>query len=298
MLIAHKAVELSKVKVARRKVLSAPHFLDDNYIAQPKYDGCFAAVTTFGGDFEVQSRTGERIKSCDHLGEEILSVIPPYNVVFGEAWCPNTEQATISGDFRRHSASPNLKLVVFDMVTRAEFIKGYSPRSYTERRDTFMSYWCPHAEESMFRPSVRVSPSHNPGTYGNHEALRDEYLAKGGYDGLILRNPYAPWIKGNGTDGDIIKAKRVLSFDLEVLGVNEGTGKMKGLAGTLTLRWKDGRTIEAGGLDYLTREAWLMFPERIIGKIVEVEAMDYSSDGVLREPRIKSVRFDKEKADF
>ena len=34
-----------------------------------------------------------------------------------------------------------------------------------------------------------------------------------------------------------------------------------------------------------------------VGSIVEVVAMDYSSDGLLREPRFKGVRFDKTQPD-
>ena len=35
------------------------------------------------------------------------------------------------------------------------------------------------------------------------------------------------------------------------------------------------------------------FEANWLGKIVEIEAMDYSSDGLLREPRLKGVRLDK-----
>lgn len=297
MLIAHKAVELSKVKAARRKVLSQPGYLDQNYIAQPKYDGCFAAVFVEAFDVgHMESRTGEQVQSCDHIVRDITRAFPAGMVVFGEVWKPMTPQSEISGKFRRQSVQePDLQFVVFDCVTLTDFVYGFSEHPYTERFD---QVWARY--DQQLRTSWCPVVHYNPGTYGNYAALRDTYLDRkgGGYDGLILRDPNAPWILGTGTGGEIIKAKRVLSFDLEVLGVNEGTGKMKGMAGTLTLRWKNSRTIEAGGLDYLTREAWFLHPESIIGKIVEVEAMDYSTDGLLREPRIKGVRFDKDKADY
>lgn len=286
-LIAHKAVELGKVKAARRRVLSEPGYLDQNYMAQPKHDGCFGAVVC--DERVMYSRTGEETRSMKHIVAEAEHRFPG-KVVFGEVWAPGVGQSEISGAFRQHSPAEWLQFIVFDVVTLDQFNVGYSARPYSLRVLDVANGCSGNILHSV--------GTYNAGTYGKHEILRDQYLAKGGFDGLILRDPEGHWRMGAGTGGEIIKSKRVLSFDLEVLGVNEGIGKMEGMAGTLMLRWKGGRTIEAGGLDYETRRAWLNSPEAIIGKIVEVEAMDYSSDGLLREPRIKGVRFDKEKADF
>ena len=41
-------------------------------------------------------------------------------------------------------------------------------------------------------------------------------------------------------------------------------------------------------------DAFVADPASIVGKIVEVEAMGYTSDGFLREPRFIRVRDDKE----
>ena len=296
-LLAHKAVELDKVKVARRRVLSQPGYLDQNYLAQPKYDGCFGVA-----DMQIRSmrtRTDEMIHSCDHVLQDLEAMEFNGMVVFGELWKPHTEQSKISGDVRRHKPAPDLNFVIFDCVTSEEFDVGYTRIPYVERMDYVWERFNRAVRVPTFSRSICVPTLHyNQGTYGKHEELRDQYLARGGYDGLILRDPQAPWIMGTGTGGEIIKSKRVLSFDLEVLGVKEGAGKLRGHAGSLLLRWKSGDTIEAIGLDYPTRAAWLADPASIVGKIVEVEAMDYSTDGLLREPRIKSIRFDKDKADF
>lgn len=286
-LIAHKAVELSKVRAARRKVLSAPGYLDQNYMAQPKHDGCFGAVVC--DEHVLYSRTGEETRSMKHIVTEAQHCFPG-QVVFGEVWAPGIGQSEISGAFRQHHPAEWLVFVVFDVVTLDQFNVGYSSVPYKERVLT--------VERGCSGPCLRSIQTYNAGTYGQHEILRDQYLAKGGYDGLILRDPEGCWQMGPGTGGEIVKSKRVLSFDLQVLGVVEGKGKMSGMAGALQLRWKDGRVIEAGGMDYDTRRSWLRSPETIVGKIVEVEAMDYSSDGLLREPRIKGIRFDKDKADF
>lgn len=286
-LIAHKAVELDKVKAARRRVLSQPDYLDMNYMAQPKYDGCFGAVVT--DERTMYSRTGEETRSMKHIIAEANYCFPG-QVVFGEVWAPGIGQSEISGAFRQHHPAEWLVFVVFDAITLAEFNVGYSSRPYKERVLSI--------ERGCAGPCLRSIQTYSAGTYGKHESLRDYYLAKGGYDGLILRDPEGHWRMGTGTTGEIVKSKRVLSFDLTVLDVKEGKGKLLGHAGSLVLRWKDGRTIEAIGGSYADRKDWLANPSRIVGRIVEVEAMDYSADGLLREPRVKCIRFDKEKADF
>jgi DNA ligase-1 len=296
-LLAHKAVELDKVKAARRKVLSQPGYLDQHYLAQPKYDGCFGVADL--QERKMLTRTNEIIKSCDHVLRDLESCGFGNRVVFGELWKPDMEQSKISGDVRRHTPAPHLNFVVFDCVTSEEFDVGYSAVPYAERMAFVWRTFDSAFRVPAFSAHTCVPVIHyNPGTYGQHEALRDKYLAKGGYDGLILRDQDAPWVMGSGTGGEIIKSKRVLSFDLTVLDVKEGKGKLLGHAGSLVLRWKDGRTIEAIGGSYADRKDWLANPSKIVGRIVEVEAMDYSTDGLLREPRVKSVRFDKERADF
>lgn len=288
-LIAHKAVELDKVKVARRRVLSSPGYLDANYMAQPKHDGCFGAVVA--AEQALYSRTGEETRSMRHLAVEVSRVFGD-DVVFGEVWNRGIGQSEISGAFRQHNPAPWLEFVVFDCIPRAAYNAEYCDEPYKARLFRL------ECAISRANTTIHAVSTFNQGTYGKHEALRDDFLARGGYDGLILRDPEAPWIMGNGTGGEIIKSKRVLSFDLEVLAVKEGKGKLLGHAGALALRWKDGRTIEAIGGSYADRKDWLTNPSGIVGKIVEVEAMDYSADGLLREPRVKGIRFDKERADF
>ena len=113
-----------------------------------------------------------------------------------------------------------------------------------------------------------------------------------GYDGLILADPEGTWTAGRGTTGEKVRLKKTLSFDLRVTGVHEGVGEKTGRAVyTLTVDYK-GKSLGVGsGLPH----DFDRVPK--VGDIVEIHAMDYSSDGLLREPRYKGIRFDKEQAD-
>lgn len=288
--LVHKPVELAKVHAKRRRILELPGFLDQHYMAQPKFDGCCAIVDTTKRT--MVSRTGEPVTSCDHIIAAVAEAYPPGMVIFGEVWSSGIPQSEISGLFRRLYPAPDLQFVMFDAVTDDAAAAGYDPTPYHERHNWLYNSALHSA------PPLDVAACYNPGTYGKHEVLRDMYLARGGYDGLILRDPDAPWIMGTGGDGAIIKSKRVLSFDLLVEGVEEGKGKLAGHAGALLLRWKGGQQMKAAGGTHALRKLWFDSPKSIVGRIVEVEAMDYSTDGLLREPRIKSIRTDKEEPDF
>jgi len=288
--IIQKATEFDKQSAAYKKMHSLDELAHHSHIGQRKYDGCHMVVRTempsHGG--YAQSRTGELVKSCDHIVQACNAVFGIGWVIFGEVWQLNTKFPEISGAFRRHAPQPQLLYVVYDIVSHSAYEEGYDPVPYDGR----MKHLCITLRKLNIIDSPLVEVAYYPpGTYVPQQ-LANQLVAEGGYDGLIMRNMNAPWTKGTARDGELIKVKPVMSFDLLVTGVEEGEGKMAGMAGNLVLDYK-GKPVRAGGLDYDTRRAWLSDPSSIIGKIVEVECIGITEDGSLREPRIKGVRHDK-----
>ena len=307
--IVHKAVLLDKVKVKRQKQLAVPGFLEENFYAQPKYDGCnmvcIVRYTDTGLTVDFKSRTGEVVKSCDHIAVA-LSNFPGLaeGVYLGEAWCPDATFAEISGWFRRQATDEDtcrLQFVLFDALTLEEWDRGESIVPYEGRAlrlEPFGIIPQCHAPVWSAGGFGFVAKSF-PGT--TVQDVCGKLVEAGGYDGLILRDPAGLWVKGsNGTGGEIVKIKRVLSFDLRVTGVEEGLGKNAGRVGALVCSF-NGKELRVGtGFSDVDRMMWWdAFTGRgderhgIVGSIIEVEAMDYSEDGLLREPRMKGIRYDK-----
>jgi ATP-dependent DNA ligase len=295
--IIHKAVELSKVKTARRKVLEQPGYLAKEYIGQPKHDGCNAVMRLnpvgLGIEAETTSRTGEPNMAMGRserwLSGLLKETAQKHNgiVLLGEAWWPGKDQfSEISGHFRRHSESERLRMVVFDCLTRHEFLSGHSPVGYLDRLNRLPKgiEWGPCPDPAQLIHSY--SRSFEPQNFCN------SLVEKGGYDGAIYRDPYGTWSAGRGTTGEIIKIKRKLSFDLRVTAVHEGLGRNAGRVGAIEVSFY-GKPLRVNAGSDAERTRWFDNPSTIIGKIVEVEAMDYSSEGLLREPRYKGIRHDK-----
>lgn len=304
--IVHKAVELSKVKAKRKAELSVPNYLEENFIAQPKYDGCNMVVHVCTGEdgsryANARSRTNEAVFSVDHINMALLTFPDlPDGTYLGECWCPDLPFNEISGLFRRRETTEEtsrLQFVVFDYITPCEWDADASDVPYGNR--------VARLPPAFFDIAQGRAPIWSAGSFGyiaetwantTAQDVCNKLVEAGGYDGLILRDPYGHWRKGDrGTGGEIIKIKRRLSFDLEVVGWEFGKGKHAGKMGALVVDFK-GKPLRVG-TGFTDEERECGADNDFLGLIVEIAAMDYSSEGLLREPRYKGIRHDKTEPD-
>lgn len=266
------------------------HTLDDlpadEYIMMPKYDGCLAIVVAdYTG--HVLTRTGEPITSIPHVMAQARKLLPGY-VIFGEAYKFDTPFKDISGAFRRHVPQDDLIVVAFDAVPVADWRAGKCDESYKARLARLREAW--HASPV---PAIIVAPASDAvASQGFANAL----VAQGGYDGAILRRADAPWTTGASKNGEAIKVKPVQSLDLEVHGWYWGKGKHAGRAGGITVLYKGVQTDVGTGFSDRERQEIADASQAPCG-VAEVEFMELTADGKLREPRFKGWRYDKEQPD-
>jgi DNA ligase-1 len=291
--LIQKAVSPDKVIRANRLSLRE---MENNFLAQPKHDGCCAVMVVGGEDSYCVSRTGEPVEALDTIREavnEILGPFYPYALI-GEAWNEYLPFNEISGEFRRHQRSSKLQFIVHDCIPFSNFISGECNVPYYDR---FLKAYhivraCNKSNPTLARWFSLVENFH-AGVYKAEELLK-RYTAIPGYDGIVLKDPLGEWKAGNGTTGEIIKIKNKLSYDLRVIGTVPGKGKHAAKIGSLVVDFNGSALGVGTGLTDKERE----LPEDYwIGKIIEVEAMTFSSEGLLREPRYKGIRYDKVEAD-
>lgn len=289
--LIHKAVEFSALPKKTQELLGSVEDMAASfmYVEQPKLDGCNCIAVTDGADSCLYTRTGEVICSCNHLRAELLTLAP--GVYLGELWKDGVDQPTISGWVRKKSEQrPELELHVFDYVPIKDFWEGYSNRSFGERHAFLIEQQNgPH----RLGKGIYVVPywTCKPGVQGRADAAPRRF-----HDGVIMRKRSAPWEEGPDKYGNLIKVKPTVTYDLLCVDTYPGKGKYEGKVGGLVLRWKDGEAIAVGG--GLSDEQRNSAPEELVGRIWEVQALGVSTKGVLREPRLKGVRFDKEEADY
>lgn len=103
-----------------------------------------------------------------------------------------------------------------------------------------------------------------------------DYALLLGYEGLVIYN-----------EDKRYKVKPTITHDLKVIDYQEGTGKFGGLMGALiTEKCKVGT-----GFTVLERQTFTK--DFIIGKVIEVTAMEVLASGNLRHPRFVRLREDK-----
>lgn len=289
-----KPVEFEALSAKKRKA-----FDWSGRILLPKYDGCFAMVAFWHGEPSfIMSRTGEMVKSMDHVYGKLLAAYPwitriPFGtMVLGEAWMPNEDFSDISGMFRRQYPQPQLGFAPFDVVSYVMSGNGPLLRSsdpYAVRLDQLRV--AATLPAGLYVPAPTITSTREQAC-----ELARHYKALGGYDGAISSDPNAGYMPGSGKDGEFVKVKPLLSFTLECIGYQEDVGAKTGRpTGSLVVRFEGAKSLHvATGLS----EAQQANLKQFVGKLIEVEAMGLSSKGLLREPRFKGVRTDVTKADY
>jgi DNA ligase-1 len=127
------------------------------------------------------------------------------------------------------------------------------------------------------------------------QAFANAMVKQGGHDGAILRRKDAPWMAGASKNGEAIKVKPVQSLDLRAVDWFWGKGKHAGRAGGIVVEYRGVKTQVGTGFSDQERED--IADNGAIDVIAEIEFMELTEDGKMREPRFKGWRFDKTEPD-
>jgi len=279
------------------------------YLAQTKYDGLFCHVVVKDvDDIAFFTRTGKQFSCTDYLLESFLGAdyfLEP-GVYMAELCCDNCSLEELSGifnpnrikklNFEQHEHCLNSYLVFHDYVTLAAFIDGSSFVNAKDRYDK-VAFNCKPFEAHDIAYCKIIHPS-------SIEDFANDAIAYG-EEGAVFKSYHCGWEAGH-KGFRSMKIVRGVSYDLLCVGAEEGTGKYKGKIANLLFKWKGGETIIAMlGKGWTHSDAEDMYitcnsydeDDSPIGKIFEVYALQESSKGKLRLPKVGERRFDKTEAD-
>lgn len=302
--IIQKAAEWDKQSSKLRKKYARVEELtnEGGYVWQPKYDGIHAIINTTAR--KATTREGNELPSIQHVVDYLSNAVGSGWVFQGEVWLPGTPFKDISGAARRQYLQPQLGVVLYDCHEELAFMMGTNNLPYFHRLADLRALL---AKVSGY-PHILLGdsfPADEP-PIGGWQVLAQEYVRRGGYDGLILRNTNAAWQTGTARNGELIKVKPSVTLDLRCNGVIQGEGKHAGKLGAISVSFNGiNSCVGTGFSDQQRDEFWQAAIGNApddecvspIGQIVEVECMCVNSNGTLREPRFKAVRWDKKKAD-
>jgi len=278
-----------------------------------KYDGVYVQwINTVGIGWSAWSRTGERLLAAetDDAINYLTDAADPTLAYVGELWIPGAAHAYINGVARRETPQYELITVLHDTYLRTMVQQyGHEMTRFEERIARAIQM-----QGKGIGPFRNAAYLAKDGYEDMDDMLAAAKLVKAqadAYDGLILRDLDFAFVKDGGTKGGIYKVKPRPSLDLRVVAEHAEQRDTK-LGGYITVEYKGVRTDVGSGMtqemleDIMDGLAGRLggdagepedFVKAFVGRIAEVEYLELTRDGRLREPVFKAWRFDKEKPD-
>lgn len=259
----------------------------------------------FVGD-KCMTRQGKEYKGLDHIVKDLHSLGLKNCFVDGELLYKNEEGLSDSEAFQKGTGiamskdedKSNLKLVIFDVFPLEEFWGGKSKESYYERKQTLLEI---REDIDLFEEveNVEVVQMCYEGTDHSQIWKWLNYAEENDWEGIMLNldTPYECKRTKN-----LIKVKKFFSCDIKCTGIEEGSGRNKGMLGALICDYKGNKVNVGSGFSDEDRKQIWQHPEDVIDKIITVKYKEETKNkdgGVsIQFPVFEGVRFDKKEPSY
>lgn len=239
------------------------------------------------------SRQGKEFIGLEHILGDIQQLIPNSDewVIDGELIRKNAEHVSDNENFRLTTGilsqedgdKRQIQLVIFDILPKAEFLRGESRLRYRDRLEQLKDL-----EQRIQRRNLSNLRIVDVLYTGNDMSMiskcLDRMIAEG-KEGLMLnRNCKYFTRRHNG----ILKVKQFYTVDLEIVDLEEGTGRLSGTLGAFVVRYKNNYLRVGSGMTDDQRKKFWDDGLNLIGRVIEVKYKDESYD---RRTGLRSLQF-------
>lgn len=268
------------------------HDLRGEWCVEPKLDGLRMVVISG----KAYTRNGRTIDTVGHIIDELFSPAAVAHggdeYVYDGEIMGKTDFDQDSGKIRKKGNGPNRDLVynVFDMLTLREWRERKSePLNVRKMRmHDWLGTLCP--KNTQIVPMLTLSAD---ASTEELFATRDRFI-KAGYEGAMLKDFRAPYVFKR--SASILKLKDFSSADGVIKSWYEGRGRHKGRLGGFVVEFDGVETRVGGGYnDQQRTELWAK-RDQMVGKWLEAEYQNKTTEGSLRFPVFLKFRPDREKA--
>ena len=238
------------------------------YIVQPKYDGerCRAIINR--GNIILFSSGGKVINSVPHINEQLAGNYLPITKIEldGELYKHGMDVDSIHSIVRRtvniHKDHEIIEYHIFDFIHNNPQLD----------RVRYLDYYREHIETD----DIKVTKSVLCDTIEEVYATYDRFISEG-YEGIIIRNAQAPYIKAKTTM--MMKMKPFEVGEFIIIGMNQEIsieGEPKDSLGAFVCKTKEGEEFKVGSGPFLTRvrrinlwRSWTDYrmPSKMLAKI-------------------------------
>jgi DNA ligase-1 len=272
-----------------------------NKLIEVKLDGVrVITIVHPDGRIDQFSRNGKELVNFPHVKEQIAKVAHSFKeamVLDGEIMSSSFQDLMKQVHRKSDVQSTDAVLNLFDILTLEEFENGKSSTTQIKRSQALQE-WVNTNHEAM--PNVKALAFENVDLATAEGQLRFKEInaqaVAGGYEGIMIKDPEAGYECKRSVAW--LKLKPFIEVSLEVVAVEEGTGRNIGKLGALVCEGEDnGQRIEVNvgsGFTDSNRDTYWSGRDTLIGNIVEVraDAVTQNQDGTysLRFPRFLRFR--------
>lgn len=271
-----------------------------------KLDGIRCSAIIENGNITFKSRQGKEILGLNEIEESLKAIGSSDVFLDGELIRKNVDNLPSDENFRLTTQIVNsdsldkrgLEFVIFDTLSLEEYRNKKCECTYAERTD-YMDFMVHY----MIGTNVRLVEC-----FGITNDVDEVYecldrVTSKGYEGLMLNTLDGMYEFGKRSKG-LMKVKKFKNADVLVVGVEEGTGRLKDTLGALRIQFKYKDVVYenslGSGFTDEEREHFWNHQDQIIGKVIEIKYFEISKnkqgDIGFRFPTWKGreyIRFDK-----
>ena len=248
-------------------------------LVSPKLDGCRMVAQKSG----LWTRNGKPYVSCPHIEKILKPLFEKYPnwILDGEVYTHDVSFEKVVSLVKqskptKEDLAESEKLVqywIFDGVVDNKSL-GFKERFKTIKEE--INKIIGKNKSLIFVDTYEVN---------NHKEIEekhDAFVSKG-YEGLMIRITNSPY--ENKRSKNLLKFKKFLDEEFEIVSVEEGLGSRSDMAGKLIMKMKNGKEFGAGirgGEEYYKQ--LLLDKKKLIGKTATIRYQNLSEDGVPRFP--------------
>ena len=276
---------------------------------QSKLDGARILTIVYPNGHVVQfSRNGKELVNFPHIKEEFalwqtsMQFLKEPMVFDGEVVSSSFQDLMRQVHRKNDVQSADAKLYLFDILSLAEFEAGQSLEgNHQGSRIDQLENWFDFNSRFFKCVAVLGSEFVDLDTAAGKTRFNEinKQAIEQGFEGIMIKEPFALYECKRTVSW--LKLKPVITVDLTVVALEEGTGKNVGKLGALVCEGTDSgkfiRVNVGSGLTDAQREAMWGSQSAVLGQVVEVkaDAITQNQDGSysLRFPRFERFRDDK-----
>ena len=271
-------------------MLAQKYFDNEKYVEGKEFtltmkmDGHRCLIVKGNDNIQAFTRQHKEYEGLNEIVNELKNIYGQF-VIDGELLISNYKEVApelryklTSNIVRKDGDKVGVTLIVFDIISLNDFNKGICYIPYSHRREIL---------EDIFRDTKFIKPVEK--VYVGSDTskilpLLDKYTSMG-EEGLMLNINDSPYECKR--TKELLKLKKMQTCDLEIIGFEEGDGRLKGTLGKVIVDYKGNEVGVGSGYSDADREYFWTHQDELLGRVIEVSYFEETTSAKSDKPSLR-----------